>query len=317
MIIPFELDKEKCKKDLLYYGDKQRYSSMTGIVFINEHLFVCSSFCMREMYLVEFNLDKNTYSILDTIDTLGENGKPCTTDLIDLYIDENGKIELITSDFSSSSISIYELVNYKKLKYIKSITNKVCGHCHGISYYPQNKDIIVFTTTGTKNPYCGTYAINKNKSSNPFFGIREEGWLGKDVTFVNDKIMAVLYCDSAPNPRIKRYYSTRMVIYEVDIFGNKSRKLDEFKIDRHHVDSCIYRNGKIYITIEGVEEEGRIMVFDIDTKTGKLKHTRDIKNNYFFPHGIDIKFGMIAVTEYGRSDVIINKFDLNKSEIIH
>ena len=290
----------------LYYGEKLRYSSMTSVALISNHMLACASYCMREMYLVEFDFNSKTCSVLDKITTRGgRDGQPGATDLMCYRENSDGTHILITSDFQHCSVSFYEITKEKTLRYIKSVTNEVCSHCHGVSFYPGDDNVVFFTTTGTKNPFCGIYAFRLDKSdSGPFFGLAEPGWLGKDVTFADDKTMIGLYCKGAPNPIERRDYATKIVVYRVDVHGNCSKKLDEKVVEHHHADSCTFDAGHVYVTTEGTQDEGRVMVCSVDILTGKLEHVGNIKG-YAFPHGIDLNSDFIAVTEYGTNTVDI------------
>ena len=294
MKIHFQVETDK---PMLYYGDETRYSSMTSVALITNKLLACASYCMSQLYLVEFDLPTQTSTILETLDTVAG-----PSDLL-VFREKNGNHELITSDFENSSISLYEIIG-SKLCYRKTISNTACGPCHGISYYPYDDDVIVFTTSGTKNPLCGVYAINTNNSQ-IFFGLINEGWLGKDVTFVNENIMVALFCNSAPNPMIKRYYDSKIVVYQVDLKGNRSLKLTELVIKRHHGDSCKYKGGKLYVTLQNADTQtGKVLVLDVDNITGMLTQVTELQN-YSFPHGVDVYNNMIAVSEYGTSTIDI------------
>lgn len=281
----------------LYYGNKSRYSSMTSVTLITPNLLACASYCMKRLYLVSFDLSTQTYNILDNIETVAGQS--------DLMIYRNN--ELVTSNFENCSISFYEILENTKLFHKKTITNTFCGPCHGVSFYPSDDNVIVFTTTGTQNPVCGIYAIYCNSSNDtlPFFALSEKGWLGKDVTFVSENIMVALFCNSAPNAAIKRYYDTKIVVYHVDLKGNRSRHLTELVIDRHHGDSCKYKNGKLYVTVQSADDStGKVLIFEIDKIMGNLTKIDEL-HDYNFPHGVDANDICIAVTEYGTSAVDI------------
>lgn len=316
MIIPFNFNPNYKNQQSLWYGNKNRYSTMTSVAFITKNLLVCCSYYMRKMYLVQFNLETKQYKILDEIPTIGdETGKiPGPTDLIDYKVLKNNTKQIITSNFNQCSMSIYELTkNNTKLKYIRSIVNKPFGPHHGIAYHPTRENIVFIGTSGTTNPNCGVYAIDINsKITTPFFGIKQPGWLCKDICFMdpNNPInIFVLYCDSAPNPTIKRQYSAKIVMYYLDLDQRKYAKISEIVIEQHHADAVKYFDGKLYTTVEGVDVPGRVIVHNVNKKTGEITYDKSI-TGYSFPHGIDIKYGMIAVSEYGKSDIILGKLDM-------
>lgn len=312
MKIPIKTETTDLK---LWYGDKQRYSSMTGVALITPELLVCSNYCMHSMYLVRFNLDENTYELIDSLPTSGSNNLTGPTDILCARTSPNGSVLLLTSDFQHCSVSFYDLnAEHTKLNYLFSVDNKHLGHCHGVSYYPGDEDIVVFTTTGTRNPQCGVYAfrlsglIKTPPIASPFFQVREDGWLGKDCTFASPELLIALYCNSAPNHTEKRYYDCKVIVYRVNsnLTDNKADKLCEVITERHHGDSCVYADGKVFVTVEGVDRGGWVMVYNLDQISGALTLDHEVPG-YSFPHGVDIRFGLMAVTEYGTSTVDIRK----------
>lgn len=312
LVIPFSVEGTEYPK--LFFGEKQRYSSMTSVAFINEHLLACASYCMHELYLVRFDLPSKMYEVLDSIETTGgADNESGPTDILCYRQQSDGRHILLASDFNNCSVTLYEvLLSDHKLKHLRSIWNRGCGFCHGVSFYPNDEDVLFFTTSGTTNPLCGVYGIRCSEEEHPlpFFAMQETGWLAKDVTFVDDNMMVAAFCNSAPDPNEQRFYDTKLVVYQVDVQGNKSRPLDEFLLPQHHVDSVIYKDENLYATVEGAEQQGRVMVFKVDRVTGKLQHKRDI-DGFFFPHGVDVlpqpqpQHNLIAVSEYGNSTVII------------
>ena len=311
MIIQFE-NENPYNELKLFYGDKERWSTMTSVVFITPQLLVCASYCARKLYLVKFDLEQDTYEILDGIDTVGDSeGKESgSTDLIDYAQLGDRTKRIVTSNFTQSSISIYHIVeNDTKLKYIKSIVNEQCGPCHGISFHYSNKDIVFFGTSGTKNPYPAAYAIDiSKKNPKPFFAVYEKGWLAKDICFMNKNNMFVLYCNSAPNPNEIRRYATKIVHYYIDIDSGENGKICDIQIDEHHADCCLYTGGHLYVTVESADADtnGKVLIYNVDQRTGALVYKTSIQG-FHFPHGIDLNYGMLAVTEYGNNDIVIIK----------
>lgn len=311
LTIPFPITEIYTEMPELWYGNKPRFSTMTSVVFINQNLMVCSSYYSKCIYLVNFDIDKKIYTILDSIPTNGP------TDLIDYRQFPNQKDgsiqhQLIVSNFTDCSTSIYEIINdCTKLSHINRLINKELGFHHGISFYQWDPNIIFIGTSGTTNPNCGVYAI-RITDGYPIFAIKEPGWLCKDVCFMDNNNMFVIYCNNAPSPIKQRQYSTKIVWYSlISIQENTYKKISETMLYRHHADSCKYHNKKIYITVEGVDTPGRVIIYSImdDDTLGKkyIKEYGSIKG-YQFPHGLDINYGLIAVSEYKCSDIIIKRF---------
>ncbi len=295
MKISFPATESKYPK-LLYGDNEARYSSMTSIAFIDVNLFACSSYCMHLLYLVSFDLTKNSYKILDTLKTNGPTDLMCYRCGL-----------LLLSNFTACSVSLYKVVDNIKLQHLKNITNSFCGPCHGVSFYVGDPTIILFSTSGTKNQNCGIYAMKMDDGA-PFFALQEKGWLAKDVTVIDAKKMVGLFCASAPNERERRYYDSKIVLYEIDLLNNKSRKLDELLVPRHHGDSCVYKFDKLYVTLQAADGgiDGHVAIYNVTNN--KINHEKCI-SGFIFPHGVDIDSSneLIAVTEYGDSRVQILK----------
>ena len=309
MKINFSLDENNYGEQELYYGNQKRYSSMTCIVFINENLLVCGSYCNRKLYLVEFDIEKNTYNIKQTIDSCGKNyGKKNRVFSVDL-IDYNGKY-IATSNFLSCSISLYKL-DKDGMKHVKSILNSEYGFCHGVKFHPFYEDIIFFTTSGSTNKNCGIYAIKYEdigETIKPFFKLTNNNLLVKDVCFsdIDKNKLFGLFSTNAPSPNEKKIYTSKVSMYNVNIETNEFEKLYELNFDTNcHADCIQYHNNKLYVTIQEIDNEGFIYEILIDENRLILNKKID---GYSFPHGLNIKYGLIGVKEYGNNCISISKF---------
>jgi hypothetical protein len=301
MIINFDL--ESIYKDTkLFYGNKDRYSSLTGVIFISSNLLVACSYFNRRIYLIHFDLEKNTYEILHTINTINSKREKVVSDLLDY----NGKY-IVTSNLVDCSISLYYIID-NKLHYKKTITNKNLGLCHGISFHPSVKDIVFFTTSGTKNPNCGIYGLN-TIDNKIIVSVTENNLLAKDVCFsVDGNKMYGIYSESAPSGIEKRVYSGKLVIYNINLQSEKNKiiKKSELLLLNCHVDAIKVKDDKIYITAQELDADGYIYeLIENDEKIILLNKF----GNYDFPHGIDINFDMLGVTEYGKNCLNIMYYD--------
>jgi hypothetical protein len=299
MIINFDL--ESIYKDTkLFYGNKDRFSCLTAVIFISSNLLVACSYFNRRIYLIHFDLEKNTYEILHTINTINSKRKNVVSDLLDY----NGKY-IVASNLFDCSISLYYIID-NKLYYKKTITNKNLGLCHGISFYPSQNDIVFFTTSGTKNPNCGIYGLNliNNKI---IVSVTENNLLAKDVCFSLDgKKMYGIYSESAPSGIEKRIYSSKLVIYDINLKCEKKIiKKSELLLSDCHVDAIKVKDDKIYITAQELDAGYIYELIENEKKIILLNKF----GNYDFPHGIDINFDMLGVTEYGKNCLNIIYYD--------
>lgn len=297
MKINFSLDVKNDDK-LLFYGNKNRWSSLTGIVFISNNLLVTNSFYNRKLYLIEFDIDKNSYNIISNIDTINSKKQTVVTDLVHY----NGN-HIVTSNLLDCSVSLYKIYE-KKLIYLKTIENKHLGLCHGVHFYPLQSNILFFATSGTSNPNCGIYGINL-KNKNPFISITENNLLAKDLCFTPDgKLMFGIYSESAPSATEKRFYSSKVVMYNVNSLTSISKKNDLY-LPNCHIDCIKHFDNKIYITSQELEDGGYIYEISYNDEMMEIINK---KGPYQFPHGLDISFNLIAITEYGTNCLTIEKF---------
>lgn len=277
---------------------------MTSIAFITKNMLVCASFHNRKIYLIEFDLEKEKYTFLHSTNSFGIPNKPFSSDLIDF----NGKY-VVTSNLWSCSISFYEIRN-KQLFYWKSIINKNVGICHGVKFHPFYKDIVFFTTSGTKNKKCGIYALKYLENNNEIiFSLSENNLLAKDVCFsiTDENKLFGLFCESAPSDCEKRIYSSKLVMYNVNIKNKSFEKISEIFFEKCHADCVQYYKGDLFVTIEELENNGFVYQISID-KENNLVLKNKIEG-FSFPHGLNINFDLFGVTEYGDSSITLKKYN--------
>lgn len=95
-------------------------------------------------------------------------------------------------------------------------------------------------------------------------------------------------------------------MYNVNIETNDIEKLYELDFDVNCHGDCIqYYNNKLYVTIQEMNNEG--FIYEILINENQLILNRKI-SGYSFPHGLNMKYGLIGVSEYGNNCVSISKF---------
>jgi len=77
--------------------------------------------------------------------------------------------------------------------------------------------------------------------------------------------------------------------------------------EKCHADCIQYHNGYLYITIQEIENNGFIYIINIDDEN-KLSINKKI-NGFSFPHGLNINFNLIGITEYDDSSITIEKLE--------
>lgn len=291
MIIEFPINENPYNQSKLWFADKIRPSSMTGVTLLEPGLLVCSSHWMREIYLVNF--DESNFEIIDKQTTISKN-MPIQTELLDSVRTKHGH-RVFASNFSNHPISSYE-VRDGKIRFQRSFPETELGICHGVKFHSDDKFFVAIS--GVSNPNKGVYGFSESKSE-PFFHLRHD-WLCKDIGFLDENTMVLLVCSGAPNKNERRIYNTAIEVYDIK---GKNRLLHRSEFKETHADSVKVHEGRVFVTVEEAVGDGMVWEFEFDNT---LNFVRNL-GQYSFPHGIDIKFGVSAVTEYGRSTVVISE----------
>lgn len=301
IVIPINHNKLTPQDKQLYFSDKKRYSSMTGVVIIGEHRLIATSYIMCEMYLIEFDIEHKTWKILYRLPTTSTVTKRVVnTDLID-YDPQTQMI--IVSNYKDHSVSLYKYYpEQNTIRIQQTFRNHREGPCHGVCFTPY-RDKIAFGTSSIGNKNAGMYLYDlKQKTITSSVQEQTGGapWLCKDIVFMNDGLVATLYCDGSPHPTTQYVYDSKVVIYEYtnDIFVKKK----EILIPNSHVDCIGYKNNKLYVTVQTYNKEGKVLSIEIENDV-----VENIMSNLSFPHGLDINDTMIAVTQYGNSSIYLIK----------
>ena len=329
IVIPINEKKLMARDKQLYFGDKKRYSSMTSVVFVSPNRFVCASYVMCEMYLVEFDMVKNEYKILFTLSTTGDPQRRTVvnTDLIDY----NSELQmLVVSNYRHKSMTFYKYHDRDaRIVYYKTVQNLQQGSCHGICWI--DNDMVGFGTCGRGNDQSGVYLYDLLQNGiiasyqelqNNYLHEPSNLWLCKDIainpienlsTNQTVKTIYAIYCEGAPHPTDRLTYDSKVVMYHLVSTQSMCKiiKIKEQILPRCHCDCVRYvMPNSLYITVQlsqneqqndnATNELGKVLVLDGETLELKKEY-----NDYEFPHGVDVRYGMMAVTEYSKSNIKI------------
>jgi hypothetical protein len=105
-------------------------------------------------------------------------------------------------------------------------------------------------------------------------------------------------------------FSTKLVLYEVDLANpTKHAQVAELTLPDSHPDAVVHRNGFAYINDQYNDAVHVISVKLNDVPDGtdteaEMSHYQSI-GGYHMPHGVDVAYGLLAVTNYGDSTVKI------------
>jgi hypothetical protein len=268
----------------VYGGNRKRYATASGVVFVEDNLIVLVSFLNQMIYLIELN--ENTYTILDSIKI---NGCP---DLVDY---KNGII--VTSNFPSfvkySSLTIMKLEN-KKIKIIKEIKLDEFN-AHGITIIDDNNYLV----TNTKQTTRGLYFINIDNGITRKFDNFD--YFPKDI-FISENRLVVSSSLSLPSTTNKvEVKNSKIYLFDFPSLT----KIDEVEF-YGQTDSISMNDTHGFITLQAQDE---IIYFTLEND--KLTIIKNI-GGFSFPHGITANYNKVIVTNYGN-----NSFDvLSLNELI-
>ena len=278
-----------------YLGTKERLGSATSITFLNSDTFITTTFVGMKMYLYRFDFEKNSYNLLDSLDTT-YNNTLCYTDLAHSY---NNLI--ICSNFELGTQTIYKFDNDKLSHYldVKSFVDP--QYCHGVKFYKWIPNMIC--ATGNKVYYIDFIDYIKQTLEYRF----STDMRPQDIDFISENRMVVL-CTTSTVTNIPVEESSRVIkilYYEIDILNKKHKLLDTYLLDDAHGDSIIYYDNHLYLTDQ---YNNNIVVVKVEND--KLIFNKNI-SGYSYPHGLAIEPNnkLLGVSNYGDNSIIIKSLE--------
>mmetsp|Transcript_44067 Transcript_44067/g.47721 ORF Transcript_44067/g.47721 Transcript_44067/m.47721 type:complete len:214 (+) Transcript_44067:905-1546(+) len=198
--------------------------------------------------------------------------------------------------------------------------------CHGAVFGP--KDLPLLIATGW--PVKGNLRIGFfNTSSNTLVSAIEVdmGWHPQDIELVDRRHLLVLLTHGQVHllhsereevdshsakgvqcitAKPERTIGTRVLLWDLDLENMMLSTapvtlLQRYEINNTIPDSIVYRHGSVYITDQ---HNGRVHVLtlDLDTKPHFLGYSAEVVD-YHMPHGVDVRFNILAVANYGDNTV--------------
>jgi hypothetical protein len=246
------------------------------------------------LYLIQFNDD--SFTILHTVQT-ESNGKPYCSELMDYNANTH---ELIVSVYNSVLL-LYKITD-DKIQHIRTILPpaNVVGPIHGVKFHPRLQNTFVIATIHN-NKTAGIYYLNL--TGDVILQYHSNEWYCKDIAFIDDEENGEYIIGIFSNGKVTKNtangYNTKIVIFRVE--NNLLQLISEKYIENYHSDSCVYKSGKLYLTLQGFEY-GEVRMYNIKSNEIQLTNTITDLN---FPHGIDVLNNKIAITSYGNISVII------------
>ena len=283
LIVHFE-DINNSNRGPIYIGDRQRLATITSVKFLDNTTFACCHFVGRKIYLVRFDYHRKNYRLLDSTDTVF-NGNTVETDLCD----SNERGEVATSNFYQRTFTQYRREG-DRILFDRDLPFNPGNNVHGVKYFRPN----ILAVTCVKTP-AGIYFFNSDTMEQLLY--IETSVKAQDVCFLSDNRWVLLATRGTPTSTKRKMYKSEIHLIDFDIPSQKYETTFTKTYETAHVDCMVSHNGKLYITDQF---NNTVLIVNPNSleQTGEL-------TGYTFPHGIDIKYGMIAVTNYGNNTVDI------------
>ena len=268
----------------LFINGRSRISTATSVRFLDNRTIVCASLVGQRLYLIDFDLTNSSFRVLDSLDTTFE-GVLAETDLMD--IDDQGNI--VTSNFYRGSATLY-CRSGSRIHFVRDLHLGLDCYVHGIRLLGSD----TLAVTATKGPK-GIHFFDF-RDCQPLFYLPLE-FPTKDLCVLPGGNIAVIVAHGTPQRDQKSPYSSEIHLYELDIVSKNYKFVDSIKLYQHHCDTLQYYDGKLLVIDQ---THDRVLVID----TSPLSVFGAI-NGFNFPHGLDAKSGLLAVTNYGLNSVSI------------
>jgi hypothetical protein len=278
-----------------WVGDRQRLATATAVQFLDDDHIVAAHLVGAALFLIKIDWTAKQSVVIDSIDTtLGT--KLEFPDLMDLDND----CRISCSHFAPGAQSIYSINNYKfsKLGDIPNLNN-FRQSCHGVRFFPDNKDIIA--VTGNSVPVVNFISIATKKI---IFKIEYDiQFVPKDMFFITAEKLIIIYTTSKvlSSARHASNYVSRLLLINLNLINKSFNILDTIDIAQSHADGITYTDNVVY------------MANQIKDQVIAIKIQHDKFYNYLiiegfnFPHGISVRKikdkVILAVTNYGDSTI--------------
>ena len=269
----------------VYLERRGRYATVTSVKLLDPETLVCASFLEKKLYLVRFDAQRRTHRILDAIPTT-YRGIPVETDLADS--DPSGE-HVVLSNFHHGSLSQYRREG-ERLAFVRDLDLDLESKVHGVKFLTHD---LVAATVGSQPTGVRFFDLGLGK---PTVHV-DLPLKTQDVAFRSEREMIVLAVHGAPRRRQQVPYGSDVCRVELDLETGRSEVGPLRTWLDTHFDACVLHDGRLYLTDQ---RNDCVKILDPDSLDGIGRI-----EGYDFPHGIDVKFGMLAVTNYGANTIDI------------
>lgn len=270
--------------------NKTRNSGLTSVCFADDHRLVAADFNEQMLYLVNINGDKIDF--VASHPTQISDGTTVQTDLMDVHDDR-----LAVTNFYQGSVSFYRFTK-NMIQFESELNLNPHSGLHGVRFVPGSPDLVWLTYCNPKFRRHQIVDVAARSVLHDF----EVDQQCQDVAFVGN--FAVVFArtnhikrgtEKVPLlSRRRRMFATAYVYrLPMNLRTSPPEFVSRWK-GNGHIDATKGSGNRIYAANQYLD---RIDVFEL-SHDGLLALNSKIKG-LKMPHGIDVRGGKLAVTNYG------------------
>lgn len=284
-------------------GNAGRYDTISDCEFVDDTHIICVDRQMACIYLIQFDLDKNTYSILDSVTCIC-NKVPVHFELISIH---RNILTRITTIYSISYDNRLFSCILKGNKFHDCKTRIVNTHdsYHGVLALEDGESVYV---TNMKQPTITKF--------NTRTGIKQTivccgGTRMKDVAVIDIDHIIALSSDKGPTNGIQKPdghvypickpYDSHVFLYDC----NTGQQLSVHTLKDTQIDGCVYNAPYCFVTCANSSGVGYILRLSVNLTEYIFTDCVQFPCEGF-PHGICVYNNKLAYTSYSKSSVYIH-----------
>jgi hypothetical protein len=267
----------------VYLERRSRYATVTSVRLLDPETLVCASFLEKKLYLVRFDVAAGTHRILDAISTT-HRGIPVETDLADA--DPSGE-QIALSNFHHGSLGLYRRQG-DRLAFVRDLDFGLEAKVHGVRFASGD---LVAVTVGSTPTGVRFYDLASTRPTIHVDLPRKT----QDLALLSEREMIVLSVHGAPRRRRQTDYGSDVCRVRFDPACGRAEIERLRTFADTHFDACVLHAGRLFLTDQ---RNDRVEILDPDS----LEIVGSV-GGYDFPHGIDVRFGLLAVSNYGTNAI--------------
>lgn len=282
-------------------GNAGRYDTISDCEFLDDNRIVCVDRQMAQLYLIEFSLPDNSYTILDS-QTVICDGQPQHFELVSLRKDPANpdKYTLYSISYKNTLFSCD--ISGSKFANFRTTVVDPSEKYHGVFAFGDDKVYV----TNMIRPSITEYNVKSGAKKSI---VCSGGTRMKDVAILDDDHIIAISSDGGPiNGHRKPDGSVEPVNVpynsDVLIYNRHTAKLvARHTMPKTQIDGCIYVAPHCFVTCADIDGTGYIWRSKIDavhqfTEVKKIPCAG-------FPHGLALRGRIFAYTSYSDSALYI------------